>query len=83
MRVYSSLAQSVEHLTGNQGVTGSSPVGGAKQNPPSKEGGFFGCMKLVKINGQIKKLLFERIHWESDSRFPSEVDRNCSIAQSI
>ena len=26
---YSSLAQSVEHLTGNQGVTGSSPVGGA------------------------------------------------------
>ena len=27
---YSSLAQSVEHLTVNQGVTGSSPVGGAK-----------------------------------------------------
>ena len=27
--VYSSLAQSVEHLTVNQGVTGSSPVGGA------------------------------------------------------
>ena len=26
---YSSLAQSVEHLTVNQGVTGSSPVGGA------------------------------------------------------
>ena len=40
MRVYSSLAQSVEHLTVNQGVTGSSPVGGAKQNPLSKEGGF-------------------------------------------
>ena len=31
MRVYSSLAQSVEHLTVNQGVTGSSPVGGAKK----------------------------------------------------
>ena len=29
---YSSLAQSVEHLTVNQGVTGSSPVGGANQN---------------------------------------------------
>ena len=26
---YSSVAQSVEHLTVNQGVTGSSPVGGA------------------------------------------------------
>ena len=29
---YSSLAQSVEHLTVNQGVTGSSPVGGAKMS---------------------------------------------------
>ena len=28
--VQSSIAQSVEHLTVNQGVTGSSPVGGAK-----------------------------------------------------
>ena len=28
---YSSLAQSVEHLTVNQGVTGSSPVGGARR----------------------------------------------------
>ena len=27
--LYSSIAQSVEHLTVNQGVTGSSPVGGA------------------------------------------------------
>ena len=38
--MYSSLAQSVEHLTVNQGVAGSSPAGGAKQNPLSKEGGF-------------------------------------------
>ena len=30
IRSYASLAQSVEHLTVNQGVTGSSPVGGAK-----------------------------------------------------
>ena len=30
-RVYSSLAQSVEHLTVNQGVAGSSPAGGAKK----------------------------------------------------
>ena len=29
---YSSIAQSVEHLTVNQGVTGSSPVGGVKEN---------------------------------------------------
>ena len=29
-RPYSSLAQSVEHLTVNQGVVGSSPTGGAK-----------------------------------------------------
>ena len=28
---YSSLAQSVEHLTVNQGVVGSSPTGGAKK----------------------------------------------------
>ncbi len=27
-KVYSSLAQSVEHLTVNQGVVGSSPTGG-------------------------------------------------------
>ena len=29
---YSSIAQSVEHLTVNQGVTGSSPVGGVKKH---------------------------------------------------
>ena len=29
-RQYSSIAQSVEHLTVNQGVTGSSPVGGVE-----------------------------------------------------
>ena len=29
---YSSIAQSVEHLTVNQGVTGSSPVGGANES---------------------------------------------------
>ena len=30
--LFSSLAQSVEHLTVNQGVTGSSPVGGANES---------------------------------------------------
>ena len=30
--LYSSLAQSVEHLTVNQGVVGSSPTGGAKSH---------------------------------------------------
>ena len=29
---YSSLAQSVEHLTVNQGVVGSSPTGGARSH---------------------------------------------------
>ena len=37
---YSSLAQSVEHLTVNQVVAGSSPAGGAKN--PSKFHGFEG-----------------------------------------
>ena len=38
---YSSLAQSVEHLTVNQGVTGSSPVGGAKLKEPRLARGSF------------------------------------------
>ena len=33
---YSSLAQSVEHLTVNQGVAGSSPAGGANERPRQK-----------------------------------------------
>ena len=37
---HSSLAQPVEHMTVNHGVVGSSPTGGAKQNPLSYEGGF-------------------------------------------
>ena len=32
--IHSSLAQSVEHLTVNQGVVGSSPTGGAKTKSP-------------------------------------------------
>ena len=41
VNTYSSLVQSVERLTVNQEVTGSSPVGGAK-NPANKEfAGFF------------------------------------------
>ena len=38
---YSSIAQSVEHLTVNQGVTGSSPVGGAKKKHTPKGVCFF------------------------------------------
>ena len=37
---YSSLAQLAERMTVNHDVAGSSPAGGAKQNPLSKEGGF-------------------------------------------
>ena len=43
---YSSLAQSVEHLTVNQGVTGSSPVGGAKTKTESKRTPFLFCFSL-------------------------------------
>ena len=38
---YSSIAQSVEHLTVNQGVTGSSPVGGASELPCRNAWKFF------------------------------------------
>ena len=38
---YSSLAQSVEHLTVNQGVAGSSPAGGAKTKPRGNRLGAF------------------------------------------
>ena len=38
--IYSSLAQSVERMTVNHDVAGSSPAGGAKQHPLSIEGGF-------------------------------------------
>ena len=52
--IYSSLAQSVEHLTVNQGVTGSSPVGGAK-NPwnSSKFRGFLFLQKWF-ADGKIR-----------------------------
>ena len=40
-RTYSSIAQSVEHLTVNQGVTGSSPVGGARKKTVTKVTVFF------------------------------------------
>ena len=42
--LYSSLAQSVEHLTVNQGVAGSSPAGGAKQKARGNRLGFSVCL---------------------------------------
>ena len=39
--LYSSLAQSVEHLTVNQGVVGSSPTGGAKKKALAFASAFF------------------------------------------
>ena len=38
---YSSLAQSVEHMTVNHGVVGSSPTGGARKKPNAYALGFF------------------------------------------
>ena len=46
-RTYSSIAQSVEHLTVNQGVTGSSPVGGAKKSK-SFDLDFFICVRRAQ-----------------------------------
>lgn len=40
MRRYSGIAQSVEHLTVNQGVTGSSPVAGATIYKTAFQGSF-------------------------------------------
>ena len=57
---YSSIAQSVEHLTVNQGVTGSSPVGGAKISHDSfLDRGFFLCpirCKPQKLKMEYQKL---------------------------
>ena len=45
--LYSSIAQSVEHLTVNQGVTGSSPVGGAIKSLENQ--GFFHFHKEIEV----------------------------------
>ena len=47
---YSSIAQSVEHLTVNQGVTGSSPVGGAKK-PLYESKEVFSLISVPRGNG--------------------------------
>ena len=61
---YSSLAQSVEHLTVNQGVAGSSPAGGARKKPNAIALGFFQrnkslagfvkCTSCVKYASRVK-----------------------------
>ena len=45
---YSSLAQSVEHLTVNQGVAGSSPAGGANENHAKWRGFFVGSPSCTR-----------------------------------
>ncbi len=50
---YSSLAQSVERMTVNHDVAGSSPAGGAKQNPLSKEGGFLFVLFTIHYSSFI------------------------------
>ena len=47
--ILSSIAQSVEHLTVNQGVTGSSPVGGAKKKRPCFAWSFLFALLLAPI----------------------------------
>ncbi len=56
---YSSIAQSVEHLTVNQGVTGSSPVGGAsKKHLPNGR-----CFFIVIRRMQLKSTAIARRGW--------------------
>ena len=50
---YSSLAQSVERMTVNHDVAGSSPARGAKQNPLSKEGGFLFVLFTIHYSSFI------------------------------
>ena len=50
---YSSLAQSVEHLTVNQGVVGSSPTGGAKQRKPPDAVVFFVFLPLSDFHRRL------------------------------
>ena len=48
---YSSLAQSVERMTVNHDVAGSSPAGGANEKPEAIASGFFvGSFCLTPIN---------------------------------
>ena len=55
----SSIAQSVEHLTVNQGVTGSSPVGGAKTSTSVRlTGVLFSALIRVKQPGFLSGLTF-------------------------
>ena len=47
---YSSLAQSVERMTVNHDVVGSSPTGGAKQRASLRRGSFFGSFSPAGLN---------------------------------
>ena len=48
--LYSSIAQSVEHLTVNQGVTGSSPVGGVKKSLTDSFCEVFSCFNMADLH---------------------------------
>ena len=51
---HSALAQSVEQMTVNHWVAGSSPAGGAKfEKPDSKESGFFGFQSPKNFPPQL------------------------------
>ena len=57
-KVYSSLAQSVEHLTVNQGVVGSSPTGGAKTEKVTQSVAFF--VLIFSIEFEQRLLILNR-----------------------
>ena len=56
--LYSSLAQSVEHLTVNQGVVGSSPTGGAKTEKVTQSVAFF--VLIFSIEFEQRLLILNR-----------------------
>ena len=51
--LYSSLAQSVEHLTVNQGVVGSSPTGGAKTEKVTQSVAFFVLIFSIEFEQRL------------------------------
>ena len=68
--IYSSLAQSVEHLTVNQVVAGSSPAGGAKQRRPQTRS-FFVWVLTLRREPMLKHRVPSSTPPPSHSRKPS------------
>ena len=60
---YSSIAQSVERMTVNHDVTGSSPVGGARKNSCSKEQEFFQLYSPSASYIELRSVIFASLSY--------------------